>query len=224
MNLKHFGVLSASLLCVELASGCALVSRGDTLQVRYFTLDLPRSANTASEAKPELELRLGRVDATGALGEQLAIRTGQNELTYREDQRWAERPAQYVRRGLERALFEERRLTRAYSGVAPTLDVELVELETDQLRSPVAHVRLVASLHDDRRGVCNESFAASEPIQAQAEGERAPSAENVEASVASLSRALQRSLEQLAGRVVQCLVSRGQQPGEQESARASRSE
>jgi len=218
MNLKHFGVLSASLFCVELAGGCALVSRGDTLQVRYFTLDLPHSASSAADAKPDLELRLGRVDASGALGEQLAVRTGQNELTYRDDQRWTERPAQYVRRGLERALFEERKLTRAYSGVAPTLDVELVELETEQLRAPVAHVRLVAHLHDDRRGVCNESFAASEPVQVRAEGE------NVEASVASLARALQRSLDQLAGRVVQCLVNRGQQPTEQDSARASRSE
>ena len=214
MNHKHLGVVA---VCVQLA-GCALVSRGETLQVRYFTLDVPRGASSAPAARTDLELRLGRVDATGALGEQLAVRTGQNELTYREDQRWTERPAQYVRRGLERALFEERGLTRAYSGTAPTLDVELVELETDHSRAPSARVRLIARLHDERRGLCNETFAAAEPIATQAEGE------NVEASVAGLSIALSRSLEQLAGRVMQCLTSREPQPGADESAHASRTE
>lgn len=200
--------IATIFLCAQLA-GCALVSRGETLHVRYFTLDAKHSAPAGADAKPELELRLGRVDASGGLGELLAVRSGQNELTYREDRRWTERPAQFVRRGLERALFEERGLTRAYSGVAPTLDVELVELETDQ---SAARVRLLARLHDDRRGLCNDSFASSEPVADAAQ---------VEASVASLSQALQRSLEQLAARVVQCLERREASAAPRDDARAS---
>jgi len=231
MTRKHLlpGVV---LITSSLAlASCALVSRGETLQVRYFTLEQRGAATqTPAAAKSELELRLGRVDASGGLGEQLAVRTGQNELTYREDQRWTERPAQFVRRGLERALFEERGLTRAYSGAVPTLDVELVELEMDQSSTPTARVRLVARLHDERRGLCQDSFASSEPVV------RGEGSEPVAASVASLSNALQRSLDQLATRVVQCLSSREQaasaqpapasaQPSDAaDSARASRGE
>jgi cholesterol transport system auxiliary component len=190
-------------------SGCALVSRGDTLHMRYFTLDSPSAHQTAQPAHAhagsnELELRLGRIDASGGLDQQLAVRTGANELSYRDEERWTERPAQYVRRGLERALFQERGLTRAYSGDAPTLDVELVELEVELAPTPKARVRLLSHLHDHRRGLCDETQAQEQSVAGKSEVQ----AEVVAQSVAALSSALQQTIDRIAERAVQCLSAR----------------
>lgn len=196
-----FGLLLTAAL--SQAGACALVSRGETLQVRYFTLD-ERATGTASSAKTDLALRLGRVDASGGLGEQIAVRKGAHEISYREDQRWTEKPAQYVRRELERALFSERGLARSYSGLTPTLEVELVELElvhTDNQAQ--ARVRLTAEVRDERRGFCQDSFETQLPIAA-ADSSDDPRAD-IEQSVAALSSALHKTVEQVASRAVQCL-------------------
>lgn len=195
-----FGLLLTAAL-TQLGA-CALVSRGETLQVRYFTLDDSAAAH-ASSAKSELALRLGRVDASGGLGQQIAVRKGEHEISYRDDQRWTEKPAQYVRRELERALYSERGLQRSYSGLTPTLEVELIELElvhTD--KQAQARVRLTAQVRDDRRGLCHDNFETQLPVPA--EGATDPRA-NMEQSVAALSKALHQTVEQVAARAVQCL-------------------
>lgn len=195
-----FGLLLAA--AVSQVGACALVSRGETLQVRYFTLD-DRSVAHTPGAKSDLTLRLGRVDASGGLGEQIAVRKGAYELSYRDDQRWTEKPAQYVRRELERALFSERGLARSYSGLTPTLEVELVELElvhTD--KQAQARVRLTAQVRDERRGLCSDNFETQLPIGADSSQD--PRAD-MEQSVAALSSALHKTVEQVASRAVQCL-------------------
>jgi cholesterol transport system auxiliary component len=179
---------------------CALVSRGETLQVRYYTLD-DRAAEHAAGAKSELALRLGRVDASGGLGEQIAVRKGTHEISYREDQRWTERPAQFVRRELERALFSERGLTRSYSGHTPQMEVELIELELVQAdQKAQARVRLTAQIRDDRRSLCHDNFESQLPIEAD------PRAD-MEKSVAALASALHQTVEQVAKRAVECLAA-----------------
>lgn len=192
---------STLLMLATVASqlgACALVSRGETLHVRYYTLD-DRAAEHAAGSKTELTLRLGRVDASGGLGEQIAVRKGTHEISYREDQRWTERPAQFVRRELERALFSERGLTRSYSGHTPQLEVELIELElVEGDKQAQARVRLTAQIRDDRRSLCHGNFEAQLPVEAD------PRAD-MEKSVAALSSALHRTVEQVASRAVECL-------------------
>lgn len=190
-------------------SGCALMSRGDALQVRYFTLE-DGGPTPAPGTPSELALRLGRVEASGGLDEQIAVRKGAHELSYRDDERWTERPAQYVRRELERALFRERGLTRSYSGFTPQLEVELVELELVDAEQPQARVRLIAELRDERRGLCMDSFQAQLPIAAQS------SRANMEQSVAALSSALHQAVEQLADHVLSCLSATAAKPANPE--------
>ncbi|MEY4576271.1 MAG: hypothetical protein RL701_974 [Pseudomonadota bacterium] len=208
--------LSTLALCLGL-TGCALVSRGDTIQVRYYTLEPAEGPAIASETrsapvrmdtsdKPlELELRLGRVDASEALNQQIAVRTGENEITYQEEERWTERPAQYVRRGLERELFQKHQVTRVYSGAAATLDVELVDLEIIYDAAPKARVRLLAHLHDHQRGLCNETSAIDAPITLPSDSSKATAV-----SVTALSNAMQAALKRLSEHVVQCLAAHSQ--------------
>lgn len=184
------------------SSACALTSRSEPMQIRYFTLEDSAGAELAPRA-PErhenLELRLGRIDASGDLSDELAVRTGANELTYRDDQRWTEKPEQYLRRNLERALFQERGLTRAYSGRAPTLDVELIELAEVEGAPTKARVRALLHLHDERKGLCDQAFEVVQPIE--------QGAADVTQTVAALSKALHKTVGEMSDRVVQCLAS-----------------
>jgi cholesterol transport system auxiliary component len=183
---------------------CALVSRGETLQVRYFTLDDRSAGHTPAAETSNLSLRLGRVDASGGIGEQIAVRKGTHEISYREDQRWTERPAQFVRRELERALFSERGLLRSYSGHTPQLEVELIELELVEADKQ-ARVRLTAQIRDDRRSLCHDNFETQLPIESDPRT-------NLESGVAALSSALHKTVEQVAARAVQCLESSAAAP------------
>ena len=186
-----------------LSSGCALTSRSEPMQVRYFTLEDSARSMPPTRGNSALELRLGRVDASGDLGDELAVRTGRNEIEYREDQRWTEKPEQFLRRGLERALFQERGLTRAYSGIVPTLDVELVELAEVEGQQPKAQVRALAHLHDDRRGLCDETFEVEQPISTP--GKDTDAEAHATQAVEALSSALHTAINQLSDKVVQCL-------------------
>lgn len=198
--------------CASLAlSGCALLSRGEAMQVRYFTLEPAALKTTTTPARSEpLELRLGRIDASAALNQQLAVRSGENQIVYRDDERWTERPAQFVRRGLERELFQERGIIRAYAGAAPTLDVELVELELVTGAAPKARVRILAHLHDQRRGLCDETSAVEQPLNGPVSDQT--SGETTPGSVASLSHALAQALERVAERTEQCLTAHATKP------------
>jgi cholesterol transport system auxiliary component len=181
------------------APGCALTSRSEPMQVRYFTLEDAARRLPPPQINRSLELRLGRVDASGDLSDEMAVRTGRNEIEYREDQRWTEKPEQFLRRGLERALFQERGLTQAYSGIVPTLDVELVELAEVEGPTPKAQVRALAHLHDDRRGLCDETFEVEQPIRSS------DKEQHVAHTVEALSSALHTAIDELADKVVQCL-------------------
>src|SRR6185503_11724326 len=100
---------------------------------------------------PPLALRLGQVEAASHIDERFAYRLEPSELSYYEERRWTEAPERYLRRALERELFQRRAIRRIVSGPGTTLDVELTALE--ELRSAPARVRLALSfsLHDDRQ-------------------------------------------------------------------------
>lgn len=213
MKTSHLPWLLFAAVTTGQLGACALVSRGETLNIRYYTLD-DRGAGHATPSRSELALRLGRVDASGGLGEQIAVRTGAYEISYREDQRWTERPAQFVRRELERALFRERGLTRSYSGHTPQLEVELIELElVESGEQAQARVRMTAQIRDDKRSLCQDNFEAQLPISGEAR-------EDMEQSVAALSSALHRTVEQVATRAVECLSAAAEQAASSAPARA----
>jgi hypothetical protein len=203
------GVLASALSL----SSCALVSRGDTLKVRYFTLDAAASSAqtapvTGTQPGEPRELRLGRVDATRGLGQEIAVRTGEHEVSYREGERWTDRPAQYVRRGLERALFQTLGFTRAYVGDAPTLDVELVDLAIlDTANSDLrVRVQLVSQLHDARRGLCDETTSLERAVARDSAHADPVSAR----SIAALAGLLEQLITRVAQRALQCLAAHTQ--------------
>lgn len=147
-NLAYSG--SACLLA--LLSACALTGKGDALYPRYFSPEAePTPVALTTPAAPPLALRLGQVEAASHVEERFAYRLEVSELSYYDDRRWTEPPERYLRRALERELFQRRGIRRTVSGPGATLDLELTAFE--ELRTPPARVRLALSfsLHDDRQ-------------------------------------------------------------------------
>jgi len=178
-----------------LASGCAFLSKNEPLQPRYFTVE-PEPKAAAATARSDLKLRLGPVVAGSDIRQYLTIRSSDRELGYSADLRWTERPESYLRRALSRAFFEERGVQRVLSGVAPTLDVELVAFE--EVRQAPARVRVAAviTLHDGRLVLLEKTFAQERPLGAVKEAERP-------AAVArELGAAMAAMVEEIAGEVV----------------------
>ncbi|HEX8791861.1 MAG TPA: ABC-type transport auxiliary lipoprotein family protein [Polyangiaceae bacterium] len=143
------------------AYGCALVSRGEVLSVRYFSPEPIRSTlGSASAQGPRPAIRLGRVRGAPYLRERIAHRDSEYEVGFYDDRAWTERPEAYVRRALVRKLFEERGFVRMTGGTAPTLELEVVAFE--ELRMPPLHAARVEVHYQIRR---NETALAERTIR-----------------------------------------------------------
>jgi cholesterol transport system auxiliary component len=154
--------------------GCALTSKADAVSPRFFSPELETRANVLPAAEgPALELRLGEVEAASYLEERISYRLHASELAYYEDRLWTEAPEQYVRRALERELFERRHIRRVVSGAGATLDVELTAFE--ELRGPPARVRLALSytLYDHGQSSLERSLVMERPLAADIRTDRA---------------------------------------------------
>jgi cholesterol transport system auxiliary component len=163
------GLLTCGVLLGSPAS-CALTDKADALYPRFFSpeTDVTPATPAATPARlgPPLALRLGRVEAVSYVEERFAYRVEPSELSYYEDRRWTEPPERYLRRALERELFQQRGIVRTVSGPGATLDVELTAFE--ELRSAPRRVRLVLnfSLHDDRQSQLERRVAVERPLPA----------------------------------------------------------
>ena len=93
--------------------GCALTSKADPLEIRYFT-PAEAPARPATPAGDGARLRLGRLSASDHLRQRIVVRTSAVELAALEDRRWTEKPEDYLRRALARSLFEEAGLVHGY--------------------------------------------------------------------------------------------------------------
>jgi cholesterol transport system auxiliary component len=145
MTVDRFGRAAAMLLWVTAAaSGCALLSRGASVEPRWYTPELTAASPGSAEHQAAGELRLGRVTSGSDLGLRIAYGDGLYQTGYYEDLRWTERPEHYVRRAVARALFEEGPFRRTLTGAAPTLDVEVVAFE--EVKAPTTHAARI-SLH-----------------------------------------------------------------------------
>ena len=160
-------LISVALLGV--ASSCALTGKADALYPRFFSPEIDVSPAAApARVGPPLGLRLGKVEAVSFVEERFAYRVEPSELSYYEDRRWTEPPERYLRRALERELFQQRGIVRTVSGPGATLDVELTAFE--ELRSAPRRVRLVLnlSLHDDRQSQLERRVVVERPLPASA--------------------------------------------------------
>jgi cholesterol transport system auxiliary component len=148
--------------------GCALTSKADAIYPRFFS---PESATAPTPpptgSAPPLALRMGLVQAASHVEERFAYRVEPSELSYYEDRRWTEPPERYLRRALERELFQQRGIRRTVSGPGSTLDVELTAFE--ELRSAPPRVRLTLdfSLHDDRQSQLERRVVVERPLPAR---------------------------------------------------------
>jgi cholesterol transport system auxiliary component len=168
LGLVAFGYFSAA------EGGCALTSKADALSPRFFSAELQRKALDLPEPEgAPLELRLGQVDAASHLEERISYRLHDTELGYYEDRRWTEAPENYLRRALERELFERRHIRRVVSGAGETLDVELTAFE--ELRGRPTRVRLALSytLHDAKQSSLERSLVIERPLALAGEPDRA---------------------------------------------------
>jgi cholesterol transport system auxiliary component len=154
--------------------GCALTSKADAVSPRFFS---PEPAARAKEppktAGVPLELRLGEVDSASYLEERISYRLHGSELAYYEDRLWTEAPERYLRRALERELFEYRGIRRVVSGAGATLVVELTAFE--ELRGPPSAVRLALSytLYDNGQSSLERSLVVERPLAADTHPDRA---------------------------------------------------
>jgi ABC-type uncharacterized transport system auxiliary subunit len=174
-----------------LGSGCALTSRGEALDVRFFTPEAAHAtvATTGVPAGPSL--RLGRVRSGPDLGQRIVHGDGAYEVGYYEDRRWTERPALYLRRALDRTLFEDRGFRRELGGECPALEAELLVFE--EVKTPAAHeARIVVRIEIATDHVLfTDTVTVVEPVT----GDR------FEAVVAAMARALDGTAEEIARRV-----------------------
>jgi uncharacterized lipoprotein YmbA len=169
------------------ASGCALFSRGASVDVRWYTPELTRLHPGSAELQGGCELRVGRVRSGADLGLRIAYGDGLYQVGYYEGLRWTERPEEYVRRALGRALFEQGPFVRAPSPAAPTLDVEVIEFQ--EVKAPTMHAARIALrivLSTDRV-LLERTIAVSEPF----------SGEPFDAFVAAMSVALETAASEV---------------------------
>ena len=184
-------VLGPAFLC----AGCALLSKGEPLRPRYFDPDVARIATREHKAAGSgLPLRLGRIESSSYLREPIAFRNSEQELGYYDTRRWTEKPEEYLRRELARALFEEHGFVRTVSGEVPTLEAELVEFTEFPAQHSV-RMRVAILLHDEHAGLLEQTITVERAIAAPA------GSDDVPAMVRALSDALHEGVERIAQQV-----------------------
>ena len=192
-----------AVVAVFATSGCALTSKADLVEIRYFSPEVikPRltsgdasSAPAAPAPNDAVEVRLGRVSSGPNLRERIAFRDDAYELGYYEDKRWTERPETFVRRELGRALYESHGFKRVVGGSAPTIEVEVIAFDDLRLQTGrAARVQLKVIVFEGAGVMFEDTITVDRPVP----GDK-PKIEDV---VAAMSVALEAASEQIATRV-----------------------
>jgi cholesterol transport system auxiliary component len=160
--------IQASVMVILLAGlgpSCALLSKSDPVVPRYFSPETSVTKGVGPPATPPaLELRLGRVSADAYVKSKVARRESTYEVVYYEGRFWTEKPDAYVRRALLRAIFDDRGVRQVLSGVATTLEVEVLAFEEVLKPAHVGRVTLAYSLYDDRTVLLSRTVSFEQPI------------------------------------------------------------
>lgn len=169
-------ILVLPLTFSAVTSGCAALSKGESLEVRYFTLPAhvpsPRaSANTTIEAPdsdkgtPKAQgLRVGAIVGSVHLEERIVYRPSPSELGYYTSLRWTEPPERWLSREFTAQLFEERGVKQLIGVVGPILEVELTVFEEVIGPPHIARVQLLARLQDGKAIFWQETLSVEVPI------------------------------------------------------------
>jgi cholesterol transport system auxiliary component len=146
------------------AVGCALASRGERLDVAWYTPERTRPSQAVAERQGRCPLRLGRVSSGADFGPRIAFSNGLYEVGYYDARRWTERPEHYVRRALQRELFEGGSFERSSSVEAPRMDLELLDFE--EVKAPALHAARVAVrvVVTSEHAVSEHTVEASHPV------------------------------------------------------------
>ena len=199
--LRHYRTLLLVLPSLLLV-GCALTSKSETIPLRYFSPE--RSGDIQKPLSPPVglaaELRIGHVSAASYLDERMVFRDSAFELGYYQEKRWTEAPEEYLRRQLERALFEERGLRHVVGGSALTLEVELTAFEEIRQPKRIARVQVSVRLQDSRLVRWQQTLTVDQPVE---EGEKDALAD---AMVEALGIALATVVNEVAERVTKELT------------------
>jgi cholesterol transport system auxiliary component len=197
-----------AVLLLATAGGCALTSKAEVVEIRYFSPERVKPSLTGATLAPRgdpLELRLGRVSAGSNLRERIAFRGAGYELGYYATWRWSERPETFVRRDLARTLFEEHGLRRVHGGAAPTLDVDVIAFDDLRLgKERAARVQLEGVLSADDAVLWQETITVDHPVIAES-----PKIEDV---VGAMATALDEASETVTRKVEFALAQRRAQP------------
>lgn len=194
------------LLISVFLGGCALTSKSEPLDIRYFTPERVKAQLTSATEAPKndaLLLELGRVTSASHIREKMAFRDASWEVGYHEDRRWTERPDAYVRREIGRTLFEERGFRRSVGAAnAATLEIELIAFEEIRAKSThVARVQLRMILHDGRDVLHEETITVDKPLAGEGEA-------RVDAVVGATAEALDAAAALVADRTQKVITSR----------------
>ncbi|WP_438022020.1 ABC-type transport auxiliary lipoprotein family protein [Sorangium sp. So ce233] len=183
--------------------GCALTSKAEPLTVRYFTPRWEASSRAPDRGSADgPRLRLGRISSSSHLRNRIVYRSSDVEVAMYEDRRWTEKPEEYVRRALARALFEERPLVQAVSGGGPALDIELLAFDEVHRRGGrAARVTLHYAVQDDRTVLDTRSMTVDVEVRGDIE--------DPENMAAAMGAALHEIAERLASRVASRLTAAG---------------
>ena len=194
------------------ASACALTSRGETLQIRYFSAQPAMPAPAMPVGPTVAQLRLDEVMESSSLDTQIMHRVSSVEAGSYEDLRWNEPPSRYVKRALTYELFELRPLEQILSGAAPSLDIQVIAFEqvtTDG--RPGGRVTLVYQLSGERAVLARGTVTKTEPARSA----------QIDDVVVAIRSAMMAAVVEIADRVQATLTAASRGAGARADAGAS---
>jgi ABC-type uncharacterized transport system auxiliary subunit len=152
------------LFCLTLAPACALLSKSEPIEPRYYSPELTPKRGAEVSPAGELELRLGPVRAAEYMDRRVVHRDSMYEIRFYEERLWTESPGVYVRRAIARALFNARGVRQVLSGPATTLAVDVAAFEEVVTPAHTGRVTLAISLSDEREVLLSRVITRERPI------------------------------------------------------------
>jgi cholesterol transport system auxiliary component len=186
---------------LALTPACALLGKSDPMEPRYFSPESAAGPHASDPSDGALELRLGRVTSDAFIRDRMIHRDSPYELGYYDERAWTEKPETYVRRAIEREIFDEHGVRRIVSGDATTLDVDVVAFEEVRKPEHVGRVQLTFVVYDDRSVRVSRTIVVDRPI-AEAKDSAAAAA-----AVSAIGDALAAAAHEVANSVVTELLS-----------------
>ncbi|HET9989576.1 MAG TPA: ABC-type transport auxiliary lipoprotein family protein [Kofleriaceae bacterium] len=173
---------------IVFVAGCALTSKGEPRELRYFTIETSNAAGAPAAGAGCGQVRLGRIIAGTYLERAIERRISPVELVPYDTLRWSEPPADYVRRAVTKAVFAHG-IDQAVAGTAPVLELEVVAFE--EIARGGGRVELRYQLRDDHRVISRGAVSA----------ERAARGAGIDATVVAIGEALAAASDDLAVRL-----------------------